>query len=93
MAEILNTWRSKPERKEYFGVGSPVYENGDFKIYHQYSDCWLYTYKNIAITQLAGLNKDLLNRLANKERPEGQQGFLYDRALESLERGKKLINT
>jgi hypothetical protein len=92
MIEILNSWKTQPHQKAYFTLyDGPVFEIGDYKIYHQFHDCWLYTYKGVAFNQLAGLNKDHLKNVANRTRPEGQMGFLYDRAIEILD--KKLVKT
>lgn len=90
MKKILNTWTSKVERPEYYHVGEPLFTIGEYAVYKQFENRHLYTFKNVAISQLVGLNKELLVRLHNDERPEGKytpQTFLFDRAKESLTRG------
>lgn len=87
--EILNPWNSKIGKLQFFTVNEPVYQNGDYRIFHQFANCYLYTYKNIAINQLAGLNKDHLNSLATKQRPEND--FLYNRALENKRKALQLL--
>lgn len=90
--KILNVWGTTSTKVDYFYyLGSPIYANGDYRIFRQFSNSYLYTYKNIAITQLAGLNKPLLDSIAKRERPSTKDCFLYDRALETLERGLKIV--
>lgn len=93
---ILNPWNSKPEKLVWYNEKEPVYTSGDgnYSIYHQFGDCWLYAYKNMALTQLAGLNKELINNIANRSAPkeDDKNYWLYIRALESLEKCKELLN-
>lgn len=88
--KILNPWNSKPQKREWYNEDKPVYSNGEYHIYHQFGDCWLYAYKNMAFNQLAGLNKEHLNNVANRTAPEND--FLYNRALENIEKCKQLLN-
>jgi len=91
--KILNTWRSNKIDKVYFNESDPIYVNGDYKIYRQHPECYLYVYKNIAINQLVGLNKAHLNRLAEGHRPTNNIDlFLFDRANENKQRGIELLN-
>ena len=90
MIQILNTWRSKPEKLEYYQEGEPVYKVGEYAIYKQFEKSYLYTYKNIAINCLCGLNKEHLDNLAKGiARPEND--FLYYRALETKQIGIDLL--
>lgn len=91
MSEILNTWKSDNIKLVYFNEGSPVYKVGDYAIYKQGERCYLYTFRNIAINQLAGLNKEHLNQLASGV-TQPENNFLYHRAIESLKRGEQLLN-
>lgn len=63
--QIINTWG---EKKPYT-VEKPIYVNGEYAIYKQFDKCYLYTYKNVAIGQLAGVNKAIIDALAIGERP------------------------
>lgn len=90
MNRILNTWTSKPERKNYIEVGDPIYQKGDYRIFRQSSEVWLYTYKDVAINQLAGLNKELIDCLADGT--EYPNKWLFDRAIENREKGLKLTH-
>lgn len=85
MRQILNTFRSTPTKNVYYDhVGNEVYRNGDFAIYVLPAS-YLYTYKEKAINELAGLNKPHLDALAAGIRPnDSQQGFLYDLAFEKV---------
>ena len=90
--KILNTWTSKKEKLNFFEVENIVFEIGEFKIYKDYS-CYLYTFKNLAINQLVGLNKEHLIRLHdNKEPLNSQDNFLFNRAKENLKKALELIN-
>lgn len=86
--QILNPWNNPKNEKRYFYESTPVYSNGDYHIYRQNSNCYLYAYKNMAFNQLAGLNKDHLNNVAERKRPEN--GFLYDLAIESLNKCEQI---
>jgi hypothetical protein len=91
--KILNPWRSTKDNKVYYELKEPVYVNGDYEIYRQYSDSYVYSYKGIAFNNLAGYNKEHLDRVASRRVPTGEynsQTFLYERALENLEFIKNL---
>jgi hypothetical protein len=88
--QFLNPWTSNKIDKHYFNETHLVYINGYYKIFRQHPNCYLYTYKNVAINQLAGLNKAHLDSLANHRRPEN--GFLFDRAIKNKEKAIELLN-
>ena len=90
-AKILNVWRSKPLKLEYFEEFEPKYKNGDFAIYEQFTNSHLYTYKNIAINQLVGFNKAYLDALATNTRPTDNMMYLFDRAQEAKQIGIELL--
>ena len=94
MTKILNTWKSTLNKKEYYELNEPIYKNGDWAVYHQFKDSYIYTYKNVAVNNLAGLNKEHIDRLANNQRPDGEfnhNHFLFDRAMENREVGLSLL--
>jgi hypothetical protein len=94
MNKILNTWKSTPEKKVFYEVGEPIYTNGDWSAYSSIQGGVLYAYKNIAINNLTGLNKEHIDRLANRKRPQGGYSpshFIFNRAQESLKAGLALI--
>jgi len=95
MTKILNTWRSgRAEKKEYYELNEPIYTNGDWAIYHQWHESYIYTYKNVAVNNLAGLNKDHLDALAKNQRPDGEYSpkhFLFDMAMENRAIGLSLL--
>lgn len=93
MNKILNTWSTVTSRQD-FEVKKPVYENGDYRIYKLWDKNYLYTFKSVAINQLAGLNIPHLDSLAENKRPVGKYSsahFLFDRALESKARGLSML--
>jgi hypothetical protein len=91
--EILNTWTSNQIDKIFFDVDAPVYEKGDYRIFKQWQGSYLYTFKNIAINQLAGFNKEHIESVRKLERPSDPRAeFLYERALSAIERGNNLLN-
>ena len=73
MNVILNTWKSDSIDKKYFNEGDPIFERGDYRIFRQGKDCHLYTFKNVAITQLVGVNKELIHSLIEGVEPEQLQ--------------------
>lgn len=89
--EILNVWNSTPQKPAFYNVGNAVLKMGDYSVYKQREDCYLYVFKNIGISQLAGLNKELLTSLSENKKPNNKNSFLFDRCNENLQRGLKLI--
>lgn len=91
--KILNTWTSKKYKLQYFEEENIVFEIGKFKIFKQNLGCYLYTFENVAINQLAGLNKEHLLNLFNDKEPENKQmKFLFHRAKDNLKTALELIN-
>ncbi len=90
--QILNTWTSTKTKKDFIEVDEPIYEVGDYRIFHQYGQVWLYTFKNIGINQLAGINKNHLDNVSKMERPTDPLNlFLYERALQNIDRGNNIL--
>ena len=89
MNSIINPWRSELYKKiVHYMYLQPVYVNGDYTIYKEHSESYIYAYKNIAFNNLAGLNVIHLDRVAKRERPVSDNDythFLYHRAIENLE--------
>lgn len=91
--KILNPWSPKKDYKSFFYESSPIYTNGEYSIFKQFDKCYLYTFQDIAINQLGGLNKLYLDAIAQRKRPENiQEGFLYDRAIQIIENKKILFS-
>ena len=93
MTKILNTWKSTPEKKEYYELDEPIYKNGDWAAYSQCKGSVIYAYKNVAVNNLTGLSKEYLDSLANNQRPDGKfnhNHFIFDRAMKSREVGLSL---
>ena len=91
---ILNTWRSKKDKKTYYKVDDLRYEYGDYKIYRQFGSSYVYVYKDIAFNILAGIDKAHLRRIADKKRPVGDYSpshFLYDQGIKTLDKGLTII--
>ena len=94
MTKILNTWKSTPDKKEYYELNEPIYTNGDWSVYYQWNRSFIYAYKNVAVNNLTVLNKEHIDRLANNQRPNGEfnhSHFLFDRAVENREVGLSLL--
>lgn len=87
---ILNGWNSTEGDLRYYDCTSNqiVYELGDYLIVKLFYKAYLYVYKDIAFSCLAGLNKEHLEAVANREKPENS--FLYERAIAALEKGENL---
>ena len=94
MATILNTWKSTPDKNEYYELNKPIYENGYWAAYTQWDGSVIYTYKNVSVNNMKALNKEHIDRLANNQRPTGEYStdhFLFDRAIENREVGLSLL--
>jgi hypothetical protein len=92
MAKILNTWRSSKDKRTHYDLGEPIYKNGDWAIYRQFTDAYIYAYKDIAVGCLRGINKEHIDALAANVRPDGHEGFMFDRSLYNLSVGQNLPN-
>ena len=91
--KLLNIWRTTATKREYYNEGNLVYQNGEYRIFKQFNESFIYSFKDIAFNNLAGLNKPHLDRVARRERPIGDyspQTFMYDRAIENLDAGLKM---
>lgn len=92
--KILNPWKLGTKgNPTFYEENDIVFKYGDYSIYHQFGNNYLYVYKDRAFNCLAGLNKKHLMAVAERNPPKGKYGpdhFLYDRALESLEMGEEL---
>lgn len=91
--EFLNPWKSDKQLRRYYDIKEVdlVYKNGDYAVYHVTALCHTYTYKNIAIGQKVGLNKDFVDSLANNIRPTDETQYSFDRAHEVMKAWKKYI--
>jgi len=91
MTQILNVWKSKPLFPAYYSEANPIEQLGDYKVYHQFADCYLYTHKNIAISQLAGHNKKVLHILNGMQTAQDTQtSFLINRMRETQYKGVEM---
>ncbi len=90
---ILNVWKSDEQIKEYYEEENCVFEHGDYRIFKQHEASYLHTYKNIAFNCLGGANKEHLINVANRNKPKEDQAghWLYDGAIEALNKGIKLL--
>jgi hypothetical protein len=84
MTTIINPWKDPRwgTNRDFEAPDDPVFQHGDYSIYKLYRDSWLYVYQGRAFNELAGLNKQHLIDVAEHK----GNGFLYDRALENLQR-------
>jgi hypothetical protein len=91
--KLLNVWRYKATKNIVFyeNLNPPVYINGDWAIYKEFNKSYLYAFKNIAVNNLGGLNKDYLDSLAKNEIDVNNQ-FNFFRAKETLEIGFEILN-
>jgi len=81
MTTIINPWKNHLSITRDFEVGNPVYTYKDYAIYKLGNE-YLYTFKNMAIGNLVGLNKQHLINVAERK----GAGFLYWRAIENLKK-------
>lgn len=79
--KIVNPWKADSRGNfEHYDENDKVVEYGDYAIFHQFGNNYLYVYKDKAFNCLAGLNKQHLIDVAERK----GSGFLYERALENL---------
>ena len=90
MNKILNTFLSSEQDKVFYELSEPIYTNGDWSIYFYTKNQYIYTFKNIAVNCLVGIDKEHLNNLAENKRPCNKH-FIFDRAIENLNKGIKLL--
>ncbi len=90
--KFLNPWRSNVKDKYYYDLDNErlAYKNGDYAVYRN-GGSHLYTYKNIAINELVGLNKQHIDNLATNKRPDDGNQFAFDRAKSVIEKWKSYI--
>jgi hypothetical protein len=87
MKTITNPWKNPHygTGRDYTVDDDPVFSYREHHVYKlPYQQSWIYTHNGIAFKELAGLNKQLLIDVADRT----GSGFLYDRALETIERGQ-----
>lgn len=97
MIQILNTWQSSKGNLKFFNVSKPIFKLGEYRIFKQFDNCYLHTFKNIAVNQLVKPNKEHIQNLHDNNRPlistkYTPKTFVFDRAKESLKKGIELIN-
>ena len=95
--KILNVWNSNKIEKKYYQVEKPIFQKNEYSIFKIGVNSYLYTFQDISITNLCGVNKDLINSLINDLRPlennrYNPQTFLFDRCKENLKKGIELKN-
>jgi hypothetical protein len=58
--KIRNPWHNKKGEygPEFYTVSRVVFTLGEFRIFEQFRDCYLHTFKDIAITQRVKPNKE-----------------------------------
>lgn len=93
--KILNTWKSTRDNMTYYELGATIYKKGDWAAYSQWTGSIIYAYKDIAVSNLGGLNKEHIDRLASNQRPGGENDnsqFLFDRAIANRDYGLILLS-
>lgn len=70
---------------------SPIYTNGDYRIFRWSNQHYLHTFKNIIIAQRVGANKALINDLVNDIKPTNESDYYhnYDRPKAAIQDGIK----
>lgn len=71
--------------------GEPLYRNGHYSVYKHggVRNWFVYLYKNIIITERTGYSKELVDRFATDNEPEGYAAYLFRRAKDAIKLGKK----
>ena len=97
MIQIINPWMSEKDKLKYYNLedSSLIEKNGDYAAYFQWEKSVIYTYRNIAINNLAGFNKKHFDRIVANERPVGSYSsahFLFDRTMVNKQMGLAFLN-
>ena len=90
MENILNTWNSTKDKKVWYQVDKPVYVNGDCRVFKQLDECYLYTFKNVAIAQLVCLSIPIVEHLVNGTTDEKRR-FKMEAIRLNLKNGLSLL--
>jgi len=91
---LLNTFSVSLKRADPFMTvyNAPIYKNGDYFIYKFSDKHFVYTFKNIVISERGGINKEMVNGLVSKTPPTTGKAdlyFLYQRPIEAIAEGLK----
>lgn len=98
MIILLNPFSIRLEKSPYMQPESKlVFIDGDFRVYKYSNNHYLHTFKNIIITELGAINKDVINNVKNDIIPplgDGKRYHQYERPREAMlfgiEQAKKL---
>lgn len=96
MPQILNPWRSSADKLEYYNLDKELYRNSDYAAYREFSNSVIYTFQNIAVSNLVGFKKDLVDLLASEVRPThkfNSETFFFDNAMTHKQTGLNLIQS
>lgn len=66
---------------------NPVYSNGDYRIFKHVDRHYLYTFKNIIISERSGINKEMIDNLAANTPPADRLYHDFERPKEAILEG------
>lgn len=76
---LLNPFSVSLKKYPFMEVTSkPIYENGNYRIYKQWDNHFVHTFKNIVIGQRCAANKSLIDGLKNDIKPKGESDLYHD---------------
>lgn len=90
MKTLFNTFAYNLDKSPIMNIQKekPIYSNGDFHIYEYYYNHFVYTYKNLVITERAGINKQIIDDLVfDNYTAEGCKYLLFDRPKAMIQTG------
>ena len=90
MTTLLNPFSYQLKKQATQTINSKsVYSNGDYSVYKYVDKHFIYTYKNIVIAERCGLDKTIVDNLANDTYTgKSEQKYMnFDRPKEAIEIG------
>jgi len=79
MIKVLNPFSPSLKKDPLMYVGdSPIYVDGDFKAYQNFTNSVVHTFKNIVIAERVKLNKELISNVKNDIKPKGEANLYFD---------------
>jgi len=76
---LLNPFSVRLKKHPFMEMrGEPVYINGNYRIYHYGANHFVYTFKNIVITERGGKNIPLIDNLVKGIKPTGEAALYHD---------------
>lgn len=79
MKTLLNPFSVSLKKHPFMNVPeTPIYQKGEYSIFHYSNDHYVHAFKNIVFAERTGANKGLIDNLINDIKPEGEAAIYHD---------------